>query len=154
MDVSERMAGTEEVRDHFRERGKRTTPQLMAVLEAVRATKSHPTAEELRSLVKDLVPTISLGTVYRNLLLLVEEGYVQRLPTPQGSSRFDGDVSTHQHVICRECGRIADVHLEIDPGALDRISVMTGYSELSQSVEFQGLCAGCQEAPAKLERDR
>ena len=147
MDVSEGIAGAEELRDRFRERGKRTTPQLMAVLKTVRATKSHPTAEELRLLVKNQVPTISLGTVYRNLLILVEEGYVQRLPTPKGASRFDGDVSTHQHVVCRECGRIADVHLKIDSGDLGRISRATGYSDLTQRMEFQGICAVCRTRP-------
>jgi len=149
MDVSEGIVGNEEMRVRFRERGKRTTPQLMAVFDAVRATKSHPTAEELRSLVKARVPTISLGTVYRNLSLLVEEGFVLRLPTPRGSSRFDADVSPHQHVICRECGRIADVHLEIDSSALGRISGLTGYSRLSQNVEFRGLCAVCQGTRSK-----
>jgi Fe2+ or Zn2+ uptake regulation protein len=135
----------EDLRSRLREHGKRMTPQRSAVLEALRATTSHPTAEELRVMVQELVPTVSLGTVYRNLHVLVEEGYVRRLPTPQGSHRFDGDLSPHLHVICRKCGRISDVHLEIDSGALGRVTKLTGFTDLSQRVEFRGICPDCRE---------
>jgi Fe2+ or Zn2+ uptake regulation protein len=135
----------EELRSRLREHGKRMTPQRSAVLEALRATTSHPTAEELRGMVQELVPTVSLGTVYRNLHVLVEEGYVRRLPTPQGSHRFDGDLSPHLHVICRRCGKISDVHLEIDSVALGRVTKLTGYTDLSQRVEFRGICPECHE---------
>jgi Fe2+ or Zn2+ uptake regulation protein len=154
MSVLKETERVEDVRDRLREHGKRMTPQRIAVLEALRATTSHPTAEELRVLVQKLVPTISLGTVYRNLHVLVEGGCARRLPTPQGSHRFDGDLSPHLHVICRKCGRIADVHLEIDSGSLGRVSKMTGFTDLAQRVEFRGICAACNGSPVKKERKR
>jgi len=145
MNAPEEIPRLDELQSRLREHGKRMTPQRLAVLQALRSTDSHPTAEELRGLVQDLVPKVSLGTVYRNLHVLVEEGYVLRLPTPQGSHRFDGDMSPHLHVICRMCGHIADVHLEIDSGALDRVTSLTGYSDLSQGVEFRGVCPDCRD---------
>jgi Fe2+ or Zn2+ uptake regulation protein len=144
----------DELRIRLRERGKRMTPQRIAVLEALRATASHPTAEELRVLVQEVMPKVSLGTVYRNLHLLVEEGWVRRLPTPQGSHRFDADLSAHLHVICRECGRISDVHLEIDSEFRDRVSSLTGYREISQHVEFRGVCPGCRAGSRPVKKRR
>lgn len=143
MNAPEETPRIDELRSRLREHGKRMTPQRVAVLKALQATTSHPTAEELRGLVQDLVPKVSLGTVYRNLHVLVEEGYVRRLPTPEGYHRFDGDLSPHLHVICRECGRISDVHLEIDSGALGRVTRLTGFTDLSQRVEFRGVCPDC-----------
>ncbi len=145
MNAEEEAPRIDELRNRLREHGMRMTPQRLAVLQALRSTDSHPTAEELRGLVQDLVPRVSLGTIYRNLHVLVEEGYVRRLPTPQGSHRFDGDLSAHLHVICRECGRISDVHLEIDALALERVTTLTGFSNLSQRVEFRGICPDCRD---------
>lgn len=87
----------------------RMTRQRAVILEELRKTKSHPTADELYSIVRERLPRISLGTVYRNLDFLADSGEIRRLEAAGSTKRFDGDISWHQHVRCLRCGRIGDV---------------------------------------------
>ncbi|MHC4471886.1 MAG: Fur family transcriptional regulator [Planctomycetota bacterium] len=120
------------------------TPQRAAILDVLKSTSSHPTADEVYAAVQKRIPRISLGTVYRNLQVLVEEGYAARLAPSEGSHRFDGEVAEHHHLVCQECGRIDDLHLETDRSLLSRIARRTGYEVLSQRTEYTGVCAGCR----------
>jgi Fur family peroxide stress response transcriptional regulator len=102
----------------LRERGLRLTGPRRVVLDVVGATESHPTAEWVHQMVRRRLPRVSLGTVYRNLRLLVAEGLVKELPSPH--ARFDGNLSEHHHFTCLGCGRISDVQ----GPATDRKSVV------------------------------
>src|SRR5262245_50548168 len=87
--------------------GLRLTGPRRVVLEVVRGTESHPTAGAVHRMVRRRLPRVSLGTVYRNLRLLVAQGLVKEVPGPY--ARFDGNTSEHHHFTCLGCGRIADV---------------------------------------------
>ena len=89
----------------LRARGLRLTGPRRVVLDVVRATETHPTAEWVHRMVRRRLPRVSLGTVYRNLRLLVAEGLVKELPGPH--ARFDGNLSEHHHFTCLSCGRIS-----------------------------------------------
>ncbi len=114
------------------------------VLEVVRGTESHPTAEAVHRLVRRRLPRVSLGTVYRNLRLLVAEGLVKELPGPH--ARFDGNTSEHHHFTCLGCGRIVDVDgplTEPHSRALcRRVAAQGGFSVTHHRIEFYGRCAG------------
>src|SRR5499425_1903888 len=86
----------------LRARGLRLTGPRRVILEVLRGTESHPTAEWVHRVVRRRLPRVSLGTVYRNLRLLVAEGLVQELPGPH--ARFDGNTSEHHHFTCVGCG--------------------------------------------------
>jgi Fe2+ or Zn2+ uptake regulation protein len=132
-----------ELKRSLNQRGRRMTHQREAILALLREDKSHPTAEEIHRRVQAHIPRISLGTVYRNLQVLVEEGCVVRLPADVGSHRYDGDVTHHHHALCRECGRIVDVYE--DPGAsmVRRAEKATGFRIEAFRIEFIGLCGEC-----------
>jgi Fe2+ or Zn2+ uptake regulation protein len=90
----------------------RHTRQRGAVYAALRATTSHPTAEELHELVRHETPGLSLATVYNTLEALCASGLCRRLPNAAGVCRFDGDVSDHVHVVLPD-GRVLDVPPEV-----------------------------------------
>ena len=130
----------------LRTRGLRLTGPRRVVLETVRNTDSHPTAERIHQLVRRRLPRVSLGTVYRNLRLLVAQGLVKELPGPH--ARFDGNVSEHHHITCVGCGRIVDVagtltepHSRILCG---RVGAQAGFSVSHHRIEFYGRCPDCQ----------
>lgn len=130
---------------------RRNTRQRSLVLDAVRTSSDHPTADEVFRAVRDRDGHVSRGTVYRNLNLLVEEGAIQQLKCA-GGSRFDGRRDRHAHVICPVCGAVADVELPYDP-ALDRaVHKATGYARVLHYTFFEGLCPACR-AERQSERD-
>ena len=81
----------------------------MAVYEVLHATKSHPTAEELYRAVKPRISSLSLATVYNTLEALCKVGLAQKLPTHNGSCRYDADTREHLHISFRDTAEIKDV---------------------------------------------
>ena len=90
----------------------RHSHQRDAILEAVKAVKTHPTADAIYDAVRKTDPTISLGTVYRNLNQLVALGYITPLYTGDDKVHYDGDTSSHRHFVCRGCRRIIDIFIQ------------------------------------------
>ena len=86
--------------------------QREAILEVVQSTKCHPTADWVYAEVRKIIPNISLGTVYRNLSVLAENGTIQKLNIGTTVEHFDGNPDIHYHVCCNECGRIDDIEAE------------------------------------------
>lgn len=74
--------------------------------------KDHPTAETIYEHVRTEHPNISLGTVYRNLTFLVDNGMAIKVPCEDGSVHFDGNVMPHPHFQCRQCGAIIDLDFD------------------------------------------
>ena len=121
----------------------RETKQRREVYETIKGTHSHPTADWIFETVRKSVPKISLGTVYRNLSVLKEEGLVREIHGPDRRAHYDADLSPHAHFICESCGNISDVHsrLELD---WRKIKELVGCEVTGQRVEFIGVCAGCR----------
>jgi Fur family transcriptional regulator, ferric uptake regulator len=126
---------------HFSQRHSR---QRDVILEELQKLTSHPTAVGLYELVRQRLPKISLGTVYRNLDLLTRTGIIQKLEFGSEEARFDGNLTPHDHVRCVKCGRVDDIHgppLDLLGGAKDDFN---GYCVLGHRVEFVGVCPQCQ----------
>lgn len=123
----------------------RFTKQRRVILEELRRTKSHPTADELYEIVRRRLPNISLGTVYRNLEFLSELGLVRRLELSGTRMHFDGTTENHYHVRCMRCGRVDDV--PVTPhGLIEEIAgQLINYTIISHKLEFVGICPRCQE---------
>jgi Fe2+ or Zn2+ uptake regulation protein len=138
----------------LRQAGLRLTGPRRVVLEVVRATESHPTAEAVHRMVRRRLPRVSLGTVYRNLRLLVAEGLVKELPGPH--ARFDGNTSEHHHFTCLRCGRIVDVAGPLtEPHSralVSRVAAQGGWSITHHRIEFYGRCAACRSASSRARR--
>ena len=94
--------------DGCRERGIRVTAQRMAVYQALVADTSHPTADTVHARLRRDMSSLSHATVYRILEFLENEGLVRRVSTTDGVGRFDANLSRHQHLVCRVCGRLRD----------------------------------------------
>jgi Fur family ferric uptake transcriptional regulator len=131
----------------------RTTKQREVIVAELIRLHTHPSADELYSLVKMKVPRISLGTVYRNLEILSREGIIRRLELGRSQRRYDGDLHKHQHIHCVRCGRIDD--LPVGGGITGRDQVIvrdTGYRILEKRVEFMGICPACRKKDSGKSR--
>jgi len=122
----------------------RMTMQRRAILEELRRVDSHPTADEVYEMVRQRLPHISLGTVYRNLELLSRHGMIQKLEGG-GQRRFDGFLENHYHVRCLRCGRVDDVEIEPIAAVDDVLQGLTEYEVVGYKLEFVGLCPQCRQ---------
>lgn len=129
--------------------GKRYSRQRELIYEAVRGSKEHPTAEMVYQWLKPHNPNLSLGTVYRNLNLLAEEGVLIRMPFPV--ERYDAEVRPHTHFRCKRCGKVFDMMaFDRDVPYFDEVDAaaektLPGFRLEGHDLTFTGLCPECQE---------
>ena len=127
----------------------RETKQRRVVYETIKNTYSHPTADWIFEQVRGTLPKVSLGTVYRNLGVLKDEGMVREIFGNDRRAHYDADISRHAHFICDSCDQIIDVRgvSNIDWRTLKDL---VGCEVTDQNVVFTGRCANClQQAPKK-----
>jgi Fur family transcriptional regulator, peroxide stress response regulator len=128
----------------------RETKQRNAILGFLMNTRSHPTADQIYETVRKTIPTISKGTVYRNLQVLIDIGIVSVLDIRGTLSRYELKQETHYHFRCDACGRVYDLDEPVDPGLDDRISKRTGFVVSGHQTEFRGRCADCQRPAQQI----
>ncbi|WP_457625983.1 Fur family transcriptional regulator [Persephonella sp.] len=121
---------------------RRNTQQRKVILEILRSTDIHPTADWIYERARQVIPNISLGTVYRNLKILKDEGLILELNDGK-QSRFDGRIDEHFHFKCTSCNSIYDIDrheiVQIDKEKLGR----EGYTVQGCEVVFTGICPKC-----------
>ena len=122
----------------------RKTKQKEAILRLVKSTNSHPTADWVYEQVRREIPNISLGTVYRNLKLLQQEGKILGLEFAATITRYDGNTQNHYHFVCQQCGYLCDLDEPVDTEHDERIAQKTGCDVFYHRSEFYGLCKDCQ----------
>jgi len=124
----------------------KNTCQKKAILDFLKSVKTHPTAEEVYRSVKEKLPQISRGTVYRNLNLLADKGEILEIFSKV--SHYDGYISPHAHFVCRECDKIfdiSDVREEYD--AMNKFIEMKGrvFGKIQgYHLIFYGFCRRCK----------
>ncbi len=126
----------------------RRSRQRDVVLEVVRSTMEHPTADWVYRQARRRLPQISLATVYRNLKRLAADGAIREVHSA-GQSRFDCNTGRHYHIRCLGCGRVGDLPLSVDDRIERDASRATNYRIVGHDVEIQGLCPSCQARPKR-----
>ncbi len=124
----------------------RNTRQRGVILDILKGTEEHPTAERIYRDARRVIPNISLGTVYRNLNFLRDQGLVREIrPSEGGSSRFDGMRDPHAHFHCHVCNGLLDIPLpegfeRIEFPEVERISTISAVD-----LHIIGACAECAD---------
>ena len=144
--IAERLSELETL---CRSEGVPFTVQRRVVFQAVLERDDHPTADQVLEMVKDRVPGISRTTVYRVLDTLAQMGVIRRLHHAGVSSRFDGKIHRHHHLVCKMCRKVID----LEDKKLDRTSVShvnsEGFEIEDFSVHLIGTCSACRQARLK-----
>ncbi len=124
---------------------RRMTLQRKTILEILKQTKSHPSADEIYELVRKQLPRISLGTVYRNLEVLAKTGMIQKLELGGTIKKFDWNPNKHYHIRCLICGQVDDAPIAPLNKLEDKLYGSTVFSIIGHRLEFEGLCPDCTE---------
>jgi Fur family ferric uptake transcriptional regulator len=123
----------------------RMTNQREIILEELKKSGSHLSADELYERVRRLIPRISLATVYRNLEILSNLGIVAKLEVGGRQKRFDYDVAEHDHICCVICHRIDNVELNREQIPVESAKGRSGYTITGYRLELAGICPACRE---------
>ncbi len=130
----------------LRDNNHKITPQRLAIVEILAKSIGHPSVEDIYTQLKDDFPTMSLATVYRNVLLIKSMGEVLELGFPDGSNRYDGNKPyPHPHVICIKCGKIVDPDLESLDEMREEVASETNFKIISHRLDFFGVCSDCSK---------
>lgn len=115
-----------------------------AIYTALRNTREHPSADMLYSWLKPLYPDLSLGTVYRNLSMFVEDGSAVCVGNVAGQERYDADTRPHAHFVCEKCGKVLDVETSEKVSCMyPEVEESTGGEVHTHALTFSGICRDC-----------
>ncbi len=121
---------------HFRKRD--------AILTYLKSVDSHPSAEMVFTHLKQEIPDLSLGTVYRNLSLFKNRGLAQSVATVDGVERFDGNTAPHIHFICTSCSSVLDLmDLDLPRSLTEDAETSSGGQVDACQLSFTGTCRTC-----------
>ncbi len=126
----------------LREYGIKVTPQRLSIVDELYG-RVHMSIDDLYSAIKKKFPSISLATVYKNINAMMERNFIQEVKIPNQKSRFELAKEPHSHVVCQNCGKVEDLHLDLNAITKEAID-KTNYKISEDALIFSGLCPKCQ----------
>ena len=144
MDVAARRTPEDRLRTALEASGHRNTAQRGAVYRYLRGVTTHPTADEIFTQVREVLPDISLATVYKALEAFVEAGLARKLSVGGGPARYDGRTDDHDHVRCLRCGIVRDVIGPHDSEMIRGLRSEDGFEIVDYRLELLGYCPACR----------
>ena len=122
----------------------RNTIQKQIILDNIKKTKSHPTANELYEMIKKDNPKIGQATVYRNLKTMANDGDIIIIPGKNNTNRYDGDINLHNHLVCEKCGKVTDIFISRDV-INNEIENKYGVKINRENIIYEGICKKCNK---------
>ena len=122
----------------------RKSQQREKILSALKQTDTHPTADWVYAKLKDEIPGLSLGTVYRNLRVLIKQGHIQKLPFGSAFDRYEARITPHYHLVCEQCGRVEDFVMPHPVDINKQAQKMSRFKIRRHRIDFFGICEKCQ----------
>jgi Fur family ferric uptake transcriptional regulator/Fur family peroxide stress response transcriptional regulator len=120
----------------------RQTRQRQAILRLIQAADDHPTAAQVYERARQVLPELGFATVYRSLRALAGEGLIREVRVGE-VAQYDRRTDRHDHVVCRRCGRLADVVVPLAEAALAQAAAESGFQIEAHHTELSGLCPYC-----------
>jgi Fe2+ or Zn2+ uptake regulation protein len=124
----------------LKEHSLKITQQRLEILKYLDEHRCHPTVDDIYKALRQKSPSLSKTTVYNSLELLKKHNIIQNVNISASESRYDYRSDSHQHFLCRICGRIIDINIEcpkkdkiLEEG--HKIEEVHGY--------FKGICKTC-----------
>lgn len=119
--------------------------QRERLLELLKHTDVHPTADWIYDQMKKDFPHLSMGTVYRNLSILNKQELIKKIDFGSTYDRFEANIKPHYHFICEKCGSIQDLPLPLVEGIEQKAAASIDGTVLRHQIEFYGVCSKCRQ---------
>jgi Fur family transcriptional regulator, peroxide stress response regulator len=121
------------------------TKQRQAVLQVIRESDEHLTANEVFDDARRLLPGISFATVYNSLHYLKQAGLIGEVRFGTDAARYDRNLTRHDHALCNNCGKLVDLELSIPVALIEEASALSKFNAESIELTLRGLCPECSK---------
>lgn len=114
-------------------------------------TDKHPTASWIYDQLKPEFSNLSMGTVYRNINILLDQDLIQKIEAGSSYDRYDANTEPHYHFLCHECGAVDDIPVELFETLNEDVSISTGYKVENHRLDFYGICPECAQQEKRVK---
>ena len=122
---------------------RRRSRQRSRIYELIAGSKLHPTAQWVYRTLREEIPSLSLGNLYRNLNILVGEGKIVLRDCGDNTEHYDAVTEIHYHFICNACGKISDLRMPVQRAITKKAQKLTRHSITGHTINFFGTCTSC-----------
>jgi Fe2+ or Zn2+ uptake regulation protein len=131
----------------LRKKRYKLTAQRLEIISLLARDMTHPGAGDILKKVRKKTPRISMSTVYYTLDMLKKEGLIHEIEFYDRDNRYDVNVSNHINLICKKCGKIADL-TGVLPFSAEAVEIRTGFQPVGMRYEYYGYCKECRRKRA------
>jgi Fe2+ or Zn2+ uptake regulation protein len=128
----------------LRAAGYRVTSQRLVIHRTLFELGRHVGADELQAAVTERLPNVSLPTIYASLDALEDAGLVRRISASQGHALYDARPADHHHLVCRRCGAVEDLDVQVPLASALDSARDRGFAPDGAEVVVRGLCSKCR----------
>ncbi|MFX3636426.1 MAG: Fur family transcriptional regulator [Candidatus Pristimantibacillus sp.] len=119
------------------------TIQRKAILEVIQHSHDHPTAADVIERLRENGHSFAYGTVYNSLRYLTDASLIRELKLGEAVSRYDGRTEDHQHIVCKQCGKVGEVTVEVPEEWIREVESETKFKINHAHVVLEGVCEQC-----------
>jgi Fur family transcriptional regulator, peroxide stress response regulator len=133
-------------------RNRRTSGLRTRIYDFISRSSRHPHAQLIYESLKKEIPSLSLGTVYRNLGILIEDAKIQRRDFGDGLEHYDAITRPHYHFLCEQCGTVTDFDMPVQDAVTSRAQKLSPHTITSHTIQFGGVCESCLKTTGRKKR--
>lgn len=123
---------------------RRKSRQRELIFNTIKMSPAHPSALQIYDAVRRSMPSVSMGNVYRNIRILIEEGRIRSRDFGDGVEHYDAITDRHYHFICESCGAISDFAMPFREDLEEAAKHLTDGVITGHTIQFYGLCNNCK----------
>jgi Fur family transcriptional regulator, peroxide stress response regulator len=124
---------------------RRKSRQREKIYAIIKNSTEHPTALAIYEALKKVMPKISLGNIYRNINILIEEARIKSSEFGSDIEHYDAMADKHYHFICQKCKKIIDFLLPLQNDIIKNAQQNTKNIIKDHTIQFFGICEDCNK---------
>lgn len=128
---------------------RRKSRQRDLIFNLIQSGQDHPTAHMIFVMLKKEIRSASMGNVYRNIRILMEEGMIVSRDFGDGVERFDAITHAHYHFICEQCKSVSDFAMPVQESITGEAQKLTKHAIRGHTIQFHGICEKCRRSGGK-----
>ncbi|MBN2346344.1 MAG: transcriptional repressor [Candidatus Aminicenantes bacterium] len=132
-------------------KARRKSCQRERIFQVIKESGDHPTALQVYESLRREMPSLSLGNVYRNIAILLEEGRIQGGEFGSGTVRYDAVTRSHYHFVCERCGSVSDFAMPPQEEITEAARRLSPHRISGHTIRFFGVCAGCAAKKGSIQ---